>query len=155
MRWRDEHPLGIEGLQSIGVSAPSLAAARELFGRRLEWPELGTRPLPGDVAQCAAFDMGDTVIEAMWPEAEDSALARHVRDTKGICCLTFKVRSAEAAAAYLRAKGFALIGDCAARFAVCPDQAFGRTIWFTENDVPGYPPLGSRLLEPAAFATAD
>src|SRR5690606_38280874 len=26
-KWRDEHPLGIEGLQSVGVSVPSLEAA--------------------------------------------------------------------------------------------------------------------------------
>lgn len=59
-KWRDAHPLGIEGLQSIGVSAPSFEVAREIFGEKFEWPELGTRSLPGDRAECAAFAMGDT-----------------------------------------------------------------------------------------------
>jgi hypothetical protein len=151
-RWRDDHPLGIEGLQSIGVSTPSLEAARECFGTRLEWPEIGNRSLPGEDAECVSFDMGDTVIEAMMPTLEDSELARHLRETQGICCLTFKVRSAGAAADYLRGKGFATIGDVATRFAIRPDQAFGRTIWFTGNAVAGYPPLGSRIfkLEEAA-----
>lgn len=95
---RDEHPLGIEGLQSIGVSAPSLDVARELFAGKLEWPELGTRHLAEDEAECAAFHMGDTVIEAMAGASEDSPVARHAREIQGIYCLTFKVKSAEAAA---------------------------------------------------------
>lgn len=151
MRWRDDHPLGIEGLQSIGVSTASFEVARDLFGARLEWPELGSRELPGEGAHCVAFDMGDTVIEAMVPADEASDLARHLRETQGICCLTFKVRSTAAAAEYLRCKGFALIGDLATRFAIRPDQAFDRLIYFTQNAVPGYPPLGSRLGQPAQF----
>ena len=151
-RWRDEHPLGIEGLQSIGISTPSLDAAREIFAGKLDWPEIGTRTLPGEAATCVSFNMGDTVIEATCPEDPGSELARHVREVKGICGITFKVRSADAAAAYLKAKGFDLVGDLATRFAICPDQAFERLIWFTQNEVPGYPPLGSHLREPAMFA---
>jgi hypothetical protein len=151
-RWRDEHPLGIEGLQSIGVSTPSLDVARECFGARLEWPEIGSRTLPGEDAECVCFDMGDTVIEAMAPSVEDSELARHLRETQGIYCLTFKVKSAAAAADYLSGKGFELIGDVATRFAIRPDQAFGRTIWFTANEVAGYPPLGSRIFKLEATA---
>ncbi len=151
MRWRDDHPLGIEGLQSIGVSTVSLEAARECFAQRLDWPEIGSRNLPGEDAECVSFAMGDTVIEAMMPKVEESELARHVRETQGIYCLTFKVRSAQAAADYLRGKGFDLIGDLATRFAIRPDQAFARTIWFTQNEVPGYPPLGSKILHPAQF----
>lgn len=151
-RWRDEHPLGIEGLQSIGVSVPSLAEARELFAGRLDWPEIGTRSLSGDDADCAAFAMGDTVIEAMQPRGTDSALAQHARDIKGIYCLTFKVRSAQAASDYLRGMGLELTGDVADRFAIRPEQAFGRLIHFTQNEVAGYPPLGSKIRSPAVFA---
>jgi hypothetical protein len=91
--------------------------------------------------------MGDTVIEAMVPLGEDGELARHLREVQGIYCVTFKVRSAAAAADWLRGKGYALIGDEATRFAIRPDQACGRTIYFTEHAVAGYPPLGSRLAE--------
>ncbi|HEX7750970.1 MAG TPA: glyoxalase [Novosphingobium sp.] len=149
--WRDTHPLGIEGLQAIGLSAPSLDEARAVLADRLEWPEIGTRPLPTDDADCAAFAMGDTVLEAMVGHGPESLVARHAREVKGIYCLTFKVRSAEAAAAYLRGKGLALVGDTADRFAIDPAQAFGRLIYFTENAVPGYPPLGSKLTRPAVF----
>lgn len=151
MRWRDDHPLGIEGLQSIGLSAPSLEEAREVFAGRLDWPEIGRRELPGDEADCAAFAMGDTVLEAMAGRGEDTPVSRHARAVKGIYCLTFKVRSAEAAAAYLQGKGLALVGDIAGRFAIRPDQACDRLIYFTESEVPGYPPLGSKLLSPAVF----
>jgi hypothetical protein len=140
-----DHPLGIEGLQSVGVSAPSLEAARELFGGKLELPELGLRDLPGEQAQCLAFDLGDTVIEAMVPGDPASVLAWHMRDVKGIYCLTFKVRSAAAAAEYLRARGHELVGDVATRFAVHPREAQERLIFFTEHEVAGYPPLGSKL----------
>ncbi len=145
MRWRDEHPLGIEGLQSIGVSAPSAEAARDTFGDRLGLRELGERDLPG--ARCIAFDLGDTVIETMVPTNEASDLARHVRETQGIYCMTFKVRSTAAVSDYLRGKGLELIEDGAGRVAICPDQAFDRLIWFTENAVPGYPALGSKIRE--------
>lgn len=150
-KWRDDHPLGIEGLQSIGVSAPSLAAAREVFAGKFEWPELGTRDLPGDKATCAAFHMGDTVVEAMVGASENSAVAIHCRDIQGIYCMTFKVKSATAAAHYLRGKGLTLVGDTADRFAIAPDEAQGRLIYFTERVPDGYPLLGSRMREPAVF----
>lgn len=153
-KWRDEHPLGIEGLQSIGLSAPTLAEARALFADRLDWPEVNARDLPGDEATCAAFLMGDTVLEAM-EGCDGSVVARHAREVKGIYCLTFKVRSAASAADYLRGKGLALIGDPADRFAIDPRQALGRLIYFTESEIPGYPPLGSRMSEPAVFPTLD
>ncbi|MBW8783894.1 MAG: VOC family protein [Novosphingobium sp.] len=150
-KWRDEHPLGIEGLQSIGVSVSDLEEARDLFAGRLDWPGVSVRSLEGDDADCAAFGMGDAVIEAMQPRSSDSALAQHVRDVQGIYCLTFKVRSAEAAADYLRRLGLNLIGELDDRFAIAPDQAWGRLIYFTENTVEGYPALGSKLTQPAEF----
>lgn len=151
-KWRDEHPLGIEGLQAIGLSAPSLDEARALFSARLDWPELGTRTLPGDDADCVAFHMGDCVLEAMVPRDPASPLARHLQETKGIYCLTFKVKDAATAAEYLRGKGLSLTGNLADRFAIAPEQAYGRLIRFTQNEVPGYPPIGSRLHQPGSFA---
>lgn len=82
---------------------------------------------------------------------EDSPVTRHLRENQGIYCMTFKVKSAEAAAQYLRGKGLTLIGEVAGRFAISPDEAQGRLIYLTENTVPEYPPLGSRLGEPARF----
>lgn len=151
-KWRDDHPLGIEGLQSIGLSAPSLDEARALFANRLDWPEIAALPLPGDEAECVAFAMGDTVLEAMQGKDASGAVATHARATKGIYCLTFKVKDAEAAAEYLRGKGLDLIGDVADRFAIAPEQAQGRLIYFTENTPEGYPPVGSKLREPGDFA---
>jgi len=151
LRWRDSHPLGIEGLQSIGVSVPSLDQAREVLAQRLEWPELSRRRLPDDDAECASFLMGDTVIEAMRPASESSPLAAHLRDVQGIYCLTFKVRSAAQAAGYLRSRGFTLTGDVSGRFAIEPAQAQGRLIYFTEQTVEAYPPPGSMLRHPAVF----
>lgn len=150
-KWRDEHPMGIEGLQSVGVSAPSLDEARELFAGRLEWPEVGARYLVEDDADSAAFVMGDTVIEAMAGREGETSVARHARETKGIYCLTFKVKDAAAAADYLRGKGLELVGDIESRFAIVPEQAHGRLIYFTGQTVPGYPPLGTRLGDPARF----
>src|SRR5699024_7933602 len=139
----------------IGVSAPSLDTAREVLAQRFEWPELGTRDLPGDEASCAAFHMGDTVIEAMVGTSEDAPVARHCREIQGIYCMTFKVKSAEAAADYLRGKGLTLIGDTSDRFAIAPDEAQGRLIYLTERVPEGYPPLGSRMGEPAVFPAPE
>lgn len=152
-KWRDNHPLGIEGLQAIGISAPSLDEARELFAGKLEWPEITARELPD--AHCAAFAMGDTVLEALEASGEDSPVAAHARDIKGIYHLVYKVRSAEAAANYLRGKGLTLIGNVADRFAIVPEEACGRLIWFTEVMPAGYPDVGSKLGEPARFPAAE
>jgi len=140
--WRDAHPLGIEGLQAVGVSAPSLQDARALFAEKLEWPEISAPALPG--AQVAAFAMGDSVLEAL-EGVEGSPLADHARDVKGIYHLVYKVADAAGAATYLRSKGLPLIGDAEKRFAIHPDKAQGRLIWFTQVTPPGYPEAGSRL----------
>lgn len=148
-KWRMEHPLGIEGLQAIGVSAPSLGEARELFAGKLEWPEIAARELPD--ANCVAFAMGDTVLEALEDHREEGPVATHARDVKGIYHLVYKVRSAEAAANYLRGKGLTLIGNVAERFAIVPEEAQGRLIWFSEATPNDYPETGSKLSQPARF----
>ncbi len=150
-RWASDHPLGIEGLQAIGLSVPDLATARELFAERLDWPEIGQRHIASENADCAAFRMGDTVIEALAPRDDASPLAIHLRDIQGIRSLTFKVRSAQAAAAWLEQRGLELIGDVTDRFAILPAQAQGRLLWFTRNEVPGYPTLGTLMCEPAVM----
>jgi len=144
--WRPatDHPLGIEGLQALGISTPSLEEARVLFAEKLEWPEIGMRDLPE--GHCAAFAMGDTVLEAIVGD-EGSPIAAHARDVKGICHLVLKVRNAEETVSALRARGLPLIGDTATRFAIDPDAAHGRLIWFTDKVPPGYPAAGSRLGE--------
>ncbi|GGB92050.1 hypothetical protein GCM10011494_08030 [Novosphingobium endophyticum] len=148
-KWRSEHPLGIEGLQAIGISAPSLDEARELFAGKLEWPEIAVRELTE--ATCAAFAIGDTVLEALEDKREDGPVATHAREVKGIYHLVYKVRSAEKAANYLRGKSLTLIGNVSDRFAIMPVEAHGRLIWFTEETPEGYPEVGSKLGEMARF----
>lgn len=150
-KWRDEHPLGIEGLQAIGISTESVDDAGELFAEQFGWIEMEHRELDDIDADCAPFLMGDTVLEALESRTDRSALARHAQGIKGIYCLTFKVKSAPAAAAYLRGKGLELVGNVADRFAIRPDQCFDRLIYFTDKTPAGYPPLGSKLNEPAKF----
>ncbi len=139
LRWRDRHPLGLEGLQSIGISCDSLDAARKVFAGHLGWPEIARRRIDG--AECAAFLIGDAVIEAMQAADPDCALARHARQTQGIWCLTFQVRDVAAAAECLRSKDLRLVGETRRRFAIDPDQAFGRWLWFTDERIQGYPPI--------------
>lgn len=148
-KWRDEHPLGIEGLQAVGISTESVDDAGELFAEQLGWIEMEHRELDDVDADCAPFLMGDTVLEALESRTDKSALARHAKTIKGIYCLTFKVKSAPAAAEYLRGKGLELVGNVAERFAIRPDQAFGRMIYFTDKTPEGYPALGSKLATPA------
>ena len=154
-RWRDDHPLGIEGLLSVDVSASDLDEARRLFGGQLNWPELSLRDLPGEPARGVAFLSGDTVIEALAASDPDSALAIHAREVKGICGITFKVRSAPAAAGFLREQGFALIGAEDSRFAIVPEQAQGRLIWFSERVPAGWPEPRPAIRHPAVFPAVD
>ena len=150
----DDNPLGIEGLQAIGLSTPSLDAARTVFADRLGWREIGTRHLAEADADCAAFLIGDAVLEAMAGRDADGAVARHAREIKGIYNLVFKVRDASAAADRLRGQGLELMGDVSDRFAIVPEQAHGRLIWLTERTPEGYPPVGSRMRKFAPIVRA-
>jgi hypothetical protein len=134
--WRPkrDHPLGIERLQAIGISADSPEKARKLFHGKLSWPELGKRAWPE--ADGLAFAMGDTVLEVLIARDGNGPIARHARDVKGICHLVFRVRDAHAAADYLRGKGLPLIGDVEGRFAIAPEAAHGRLIWLTAHSYP-------------------
>lgn len=82
VKWRDAHPLGIEGLQAVCVSTPTLVEARTVFGKRLGLCEIGERYCPDWDADCVAFDLGDTVIEALCARSVDSEIADHARRTK-------------------------------------------------------------------------
>ena len=151
MRWRDDHPLGIEGLLSVDVSTESLDDARHLFAERLQWPQLSERSLPGEDARGLAFDAGDVVVEALRADDPGSALAEHARSIRGVCGVTFKVRSAKATADHLRARGFTLIGSPATRFAIVPQEAQYRLIWFCEAIPDGWPAPHSLMRSPAGF----
>jgi hypothetical protein len=140
--WRDCHPLGIEGLQSIGVSVERLEDARDVFGSKWEWREISQRYLAVDQANSIGFLMGDCIVEAMQASDITSRLARHASEIKGIYCLTYKVKSAAAAMAYLKGKGVSVIGDAMTRFAIEPSESFDRLIYFTEEVVVGYPAMG-------------
>ena len=150
-RWAQDHPLGIEGLLSVDLSVQSLDAAREVFGGRFEWSEMGARDLPGEEARGLAFLVGDTVIEALCPMREGTGLADHARDNPGICGITFKVRSASAAANYLKGRRYSLIGSAETRFAIVPEEAQGRLIWFSEAVPEGWPVPHSHLRSPVPF----
>lgn len=149
-RWAENHPLGIEGLLSIDLAAPSLEEARALFAGRFDWPELGERNLPGENARGVTFDVGDTVLEALVPASGEGFVDQALGAT-GICGITFKVRSAETAVAHLRAQGFDLVGDPGTRFAIRLDQAQDRLIWFSASVPPGWPAPRSLIREPARF----
>ncbi|MFM5932303.1 MAG: glyoxalase [Novosphingobium sp.] len=140
--WRDDHPLGIEGLLSIDLACGSLDDARTLFTARMEWPELPPRAFAGEAGERIAFDMGDAVIEAVAPPPEGAS---------GLCGITFKVKDAEAAWQHLHARGHTLIGSAATRFAIVPDEAHGRLIWFTGHLPAGWPAPRSCLRSPAQF----
>jgi len=154
-RWRDDHPLGIEGLLSVDVSVESLDHARKVFGEQLQWPVLSQRSLPEEGAQGLAFDAGDVVVEALQADDDASALAAHASNVRGICGITFKVRSAQAAWDHLRGCGFTLIGSPATRFAIAPPEAQDRLIWFSEAIPEAWPAPRSRLRQPAEFPDVD
>ena len=147
--WRDEHPLGLEGLQSIGVSTKSLDAARTIFSHKLGWREISSRVT--DEARCASFLIGDAIVEAMEPIDPNSELGVHASAANGIWCLNFQVRSAREAADYLESKGLRLLGERHRHFLIDPKQAFGRQLRFTEERVSGYPdiPIPSLVTTPA------
>lgn len=150
-RWAAQQALGIEGLLSVDLAAPDAATARACLGDKLGLPELGARDLPGEGACGLAFDLGDCVIEALVAQESDSLLARQAAEGHGMCGITFKVRSARAARDHLAGLGYGLTGSVDTRFAIQPEQAHGRLIWFSEVVPEGWSSPRSLLADPPSI----
>lgn len=136
--WREQHPLGIVGLDSVVTTGPDLAGATSFYTEVFGLEHLGNRQIPDVGAMAAAFRVGTDapfVIEHWQPQASAKQLGHLAESGRGIYGMTFRVRSLEAASRYLRSKGLQPAWEGRDRLAIRRSDAFGASLMMVEQGV--------------------
>ncbi|HEY7106271.1 MAG TPA: VOC family protein [Acidimicrobiia bacterium] len=131
--WRDEHPLGLTGLQACTVAVTDLARAvddfRAVFDCEVAYE--AARPAVGGTA--VGLRLADTLLELMAPTG-DGPLRQHLlQHSEGIRSTVFRVRDREQATRYFRDHGVDLVpGAAPDTVAIPPEQNLGVIFEFSE-----------------------
>jgi catechol 2,3-dioxygenase-like lactoylglutathione lyase family enzyme len=138
--WRNEHPLGIEGLNAMSAAVVDLDAASTFLAGLTGSDVLYRETRPG-IGEAAGLWIGDTVLELIEPTADESPVARYIeRYGPRLRSLHFRVRDVDAAAEYLAGKGLHTApGDVDGWVALDPADNYGVLWQFTEAALPGDP----------------
>ncbi|MPY96165.1 MAG: hypothetical protein GEV08_24805 [Acidimicrobiia bacterium] len=130
-RWRDEHPLGIEGTSHLTVLFEDVEQALPLYAGVLGGSQVGEATT--EQGRSIYFAVGEGVVEALQPEAGSGAAADLESAGEGVFAITFKVVDIGRAAEFLAGKGqvFERLGDDAV--VIRPEHAFGMTVGFTQR----------------------
>jgi catechol 2,3-dioxygenase-like lactoylglutathione lyase family enzyme len=138
-RWR-RHPLGIEGVSSIGIVVSDMAKAKRLYcdvlGGTLIHEERVT-----DRKESAFVAVGDdTVVELALPLSPASVEGRELATYgEGIYSLIFRTNDIERARDFLRSKHHREDADGTDTIVLGAEQAFGMRLGFTRRDLPNDP----------------
>ncbi|HEY3941063.1 MAG TPA: VOC family protein [Acidimicrobiales bacterium] len=134
-RWRTDHPLGIRGLNALGVAVRDLGAAGTFLEGLVGAHEVLRRDRDRIGARSAAFRVADHVIELNQPEGE-GVLASFV-DQFGprLRSIELEVESVARAASYLEEKGVGVIeGDDEGTIALDPGDNYGVRYQLSEQN---------------------
>jgi catechol 2,3-dioxygenase-like lactoylglutathione lyase family enzyme len=108
--WRDVHPLGIEGLASVGTAVNDLAAAEKFYRDVFGFEVLDCGEIKSESADAVMVRGGDLVLELMHPKKSGTPLADFLeRKRAGFYSINWKVTSRAKALSYLKSKGLNLI----------------------------------------------
>jgi hypothetical protein len=131
--WRDEHPLGIAGLERYTVAVADLPAATRFLQEFVDGTMTYEKDRPSVVARATGVRLGDTVVELIAPVGPGT-LERHVaRWGDGIRSVVFKVRDLEQARSHFARRGIQLRpGDADDALAVLPADNRGLLFEFSE-----------------------
>lgn len=133
-RWRDEHPLGIEGTSHLTVLFEDVGDAGAVYegmlGGRL------VREEATDERRSRYFAVGEGIVEARQPlDAGSRAAADLEQAGEGVFAITFKTADVDRAAEFLRGKGQVFERQADGDLVLHPEHAFGMTIAFTERSI--------------------
>lgn len=130
--WRDVHPLGIAGLNSVGTAVTDLEAAEKFYRDVFGFESVGRGEIKSEQAEAVTVRGGDLVLELMSPKKPGTPLADFLeRKRSGFYSINWKVRSRDKASAYLKSKGLNLI-DGPERATLDPRAIFGARHTFGE-----------------------
>ncbi|MGH8336455.1 MAG: VOC family protein, partial [Gammaproteobacteria bacterium] len=137
--WRDQHPLGIERLSHLTVVVGDLAKAKKLYCE-----VLNSKLIHEDetAAKKSAYVVvsEDSIVELAQPLSTSSPEGRDLeKNGEGLFAMTFQSKDLSRAQEFLKSKGMAPAAEGKHGIAVGMDQAFGMTVGFTDQPVPGDP----------------
>jgi catechol 2,3-dioxygenase-like lactoylglutathione lyase family enzyme len=138
--WRDDHPLGVDRLNAMSAAVIDLDAA-SAFVADLTGTDVLYRERRAGVGGVAGFWLGDTALELVQPEHDDSPVAAYIeRYGPRLRSLHFRVRDVGAVADHFAGHGLRTRpGDVDGWIALDPDDNFGVLYQFTEDALPGDP----------------
>jgi catechol 2,3-dioxygenase-like lactoylglutathione lyase family enzyme len=138
--WRDEHPLGIDRLHSVGAAVGDLDAAAAFLSDLTATDVLYRTTRPG-VGEVAGLFIGDTCIELVQPDGDASPVAAYIeRYGPRVRSLQFRVRDVGAVCDHFARHGLRTRrGDGDGWVALEPDDNYGVLYQFTEEPLPDDP----------------
>jgi catechol 2,3-dioxygenase-like lactoylglutathione lyase family enzyme len=131
--WRDEHPLGLTGLQGLTVAVTDLAMAVEDFRSVFECDVVLEEARPAVGGTAVGLRFADAVVELIAPDG-DGPLRQHLLSHgEGIRSTVFGVRDLEQARGFLSDRGFELVlGAAPDTLAIPAEQNLGVIFEFAE-----------------------
>jgi hypothetical protein len=131
--WRDEHPLGLTGLESYSVAVADIDAASSFFQDFVDAKPVYEEFRPEVAARVIGLQVADAVVELMTPTGEGT-LQRHLyRYGDGIRSTVFGARDIEAVRCYFADKAVNLVpGDAPERLALPAGKNRGLIFEFAE-----------------------
>ncbi len=131
--WRDEHPLGLDGLRAVTVAVNDLATGVEDFQAVFENEVLYEEARPADGANAVGLKIADAVLEVV-AAGGDGPLRQHLlAHSEGIRSAVFGVRDLDQARGYFAEHGVDLqAGSAPGRLAIPAEQNLGVIFEFAE-----------------------
>lgn len=131
--WRDEHPLGLDGLRAVTVAVNDLAEGLEDFQAVFQNEVLYEEARPADGATAVGMQIADAVLELVAPDGDGPAQQYLLAHSEGIRSTVFGVRDLDQARGYFAERGLDLIpGSSPERWAIPPEQNLGVIFEFSE-----------------------
>lgn len=131
--WRDEHPLGMQGLKAYTLAVSDIEAAKcfitSLLGGEAVYDEMRTEI----GARAIGLQVADCIIELLSPVADGEVRRELERLGQGIRSVVFRVRDLDAAKRHFAQRNVTLLaGTAHDRFLVAPSANHGVFFEFSE-----------------------
>jgi catechol 2,3-dioxygenase-like lactoylglutathione lyase family enzyme len=136
--WRDQHPLGIEGLAYLTVIVGDLAKAKKLYCDVLN-SKLIHEEQSADKKSAYVVVSEDSIVELAQPLSNSTPEGRDLeKNGEGLFAMTFQSKDLKRAGEFLRSKHLNP-SEGKNSIVIGADQAFGMTVGFTDRPVTGDP----------------
>jgi hypothetical protein len=131
--WRDEHPMGLDGLARVSVAVRDVDAAVGRLQDLTDAPIVDKPSRPAAAARGVALQVGDAVFELLEPTGEGALGAYLDRYGERIRSTVFRATDLDGVERFLAARGFDVTpGDADGTIAVPPQQNKNLMFEFTE-----------------------